>query len=47
MEAVNYPFVLGEDETADNGLVKFEFHYQQYALRGTGGRDDVVSADAV
>ena len=28
MEAVNYPFVLGEDETADNGLVKFEFHYQ-------------------
>ena len=28
MEAVNYPFVLGEDETADNGLVKYEFHYQ-------------------
>ena len=28
MEAVNYPFVWGEDETADNGLVKYEFHYQ-------------------
>ena len=28
MEAVNFPFAIGEEETADNGLVKYEFHYQ-------------------
>ena len=28
MEAVNFPFALGEEEAADNGLVKLEFHYQ-------------------
>jgi hypothetical protein len=28
MEAVNFPFAIGEEEAADNGLVKYEFHYQ-------------------
>ena len=28
MEAVNFPFAIGEEETADNGLVKYEFQYQ-------------------
>ncbi len=28
MEAVNFPFAIAEEKTADNGLVKYEFHYQ-------------------
>ena len=28
MEAVNYAFETGEEETADNGFVKYEFDYQ-------------------
>ena len=28
MEAVNFPFALGEEVAEDNGLVKYEFHYQ-------------------
>lgn len=28
MEAVSFPFAMEEEETADNGFVKYEFHYQ-------------------
>ena len=28
MEAVNFPFAIAEEKSADNGLVKYEFHYQ-------------------
>lgn len=28
MEAVNYAFEIGENNTTDNGFVKYEFHYQ-------------------
>ncbi len=28
MEAVNYAFEIGKEETADNGFVKYEFYYQ-------------------
>ena len=28
MELIHYAFEIGEDETSDNGFVKYEFHYQ-------------------
>ena len=28
MEVVNFPFAISEEETAENGFVKFAFHYQ-------------------
>ncbi len=47
MEAVNFPFAIGEEETADNGLVKLEFHYQLHDRIQWGNMLCVVLAGVV
>ena len=32
MEAVNFPLAIGQEDAADNGFVKYEFHYQLHDL---------------
>ena len=47
MEAVNYAFVNGEEETADNGFVKYEFHYQLHDRIQWGNMLCVVLAGVI